>query len=232
MNLVTCDCSLPEDAFPWSTYHARMLNARVTPYERCPAVWTRDARLRAARVPAHYRDYNRASYRDWPATADAFLDDPTGFLCITGRNGSGKTHLAVAILDVLSERGLRCRYANAKDLSDEARILGEFGRVTEEAKAEQDACDTVDVLLLDDLFSEERFKSSHVRQRVEVRYRESRATLTTSMLTPHGYPDASGRATKPRMSDIDSDLASRVLSGRVIERGGVDRRIVPFSRTA
>jgi len=227
---MTCPCQLPAGAWSAGSNHFIPIPERSgnrVRIETCPAVMaTPAARLTRANVDPRYLGYAREGYIDWPAEADAFLADPQGFLCITGPNGSGKTRLAVAILDELLQRGWQGRYANAKDLADEARILDQYGRLTDEAIAEQRACDAAQILLLDDLFSEAAFKATHIRQRVEHRYRKAKPILITSMVTAHGYPDlATKKPTKRRMSDIDSDLASRVLSGRVIERKGLDRRV-------
>lgn len=219
---IECACALPDGAWSESGWHQHATaTGNPQAYERCPEALaarrgnTRTARLERAGVPEKYIPYTKEGYRDWPGEADAFLADPRGFLCIFGGNGSGKTRCGVAILDLLAERALRVRYANAKDLTDELVILDGFGRLTEEAEAEQRACREVPILLLDDLFSESAFKAVYVRDLIERRYRS--VTLGTIFTTMKNPADA---------ARIDSDLASRVWSGRRVWRGGADRRLV------
>ena len=51
----------------------------------------------------------------------AYADDPTGWLALTGPNGSGKTHLAAAIANYCIERGRPVFFVHVPDLLDDLR---------------------------------------------------------------------------------------------------------------
>lgn len=211
--MTDCSCILPPDCWPSGPWHCRRRESgSVEAYERCPAAvaeWrTMRLTLEAAGVPVIYRDYNRESFRDWPEVADEWLADP-GMLYVHGPNGTGKTHLSVALLGEMLKRGQRGCYVSAKLIPelDSDRHEGD--------KATIERYRAVPVLVLDDLFSEATFKAEKVRNLLEVRWRDGLATICTSMKGP-------GAAVA-----LDSDLASRAMSGRIIERKGIDRRIFP-----
>ena len=217
--MTECTCTLPVDHWGEGCWHLRVKDTgSVVAYERCPTVMrarlgdSSAARLGRAGVPPKYQGYTRAALEDfepWPTWAAEYVAHPEGNVYIHGPNGTGKTHLAVAILDELLGAGIRCAYATAKLLPELAPDRVDDDR-DEEARLR-----SVPVLLVDDLFSETAYKADRVRNLAEVRYRDDLATLYTSML-PIG--DA---------LRVDSDLASRALSGRKVERGGLDRRIFP-----
>lgn len=215
--MTDCLCTLPGGSWAANCWHLRVrASGTVEAYERCPTVVQQRrgditaARLERADVPRVYRSYTRESYRDWPDTASEYLADPERWmLLIHGPNGCGKSHLAVAILDELLQGGARGLYVSAKLLPELSPERSDADRDLEQRYR------TVPVLVLDDLFSESNFRAERVRNLVEVRWRERLATIVTSM---RGLGDA---------LRIDSDLASRVASGRRIERGGVDQRMFP-----
>lgn len=128
---------------------------------RCREGSERETRRRAARIPERYRncaltnfneltDSQRAAkslarrfVREWPAVDAGLL--------IVGPVGSGKTHLAVAVLaELIDTRGVRGVFCDFTDLL--SRIQATFSRGSEES--EEDVLQIyreADLLVLDEL---------------------------------------------------------------------------------
>ena len=51
-------------------------------------------------------------------TAQEFASKPSGWLVLEGASGSGKTHLAAAIVNSLVDRGAPAKYLSALDIPD------------------------------------------------------------------------------------------------------------------
>ena len=89
----------------------------------------------------------------WQATLVDMLrqwaERPQGWLYLSGRPGTGKTHLCTAVCGELLRRGIPVRYLRWRDFSVEAKaLIGDaqaYQRAVEPAK-------TVQVLYLDDFF--------------------------------------------------------------------------------
>ncbi len=128
---------------------------------RCREGGERESRRRAARIPERYRncaltnfneltDSQRAAkslarrfVREWPAIDAGLL--------IAGPVGSGKTHLAVAVLaELIDTRGVRGVFCDFTDLL--SRIQATFSRSSDES--EEDVLQVyreADLLVLDEL---------------------------------------------------------------------------------
>ncbi len=89
----------------------------------------------------------------WQATLAEKLrqwaEHPEGWLYLSGRPGTGKTHICTAVCGELLRRGIPVRYLRWRDFSVEAKaLIGDaqaYQRMVEPAK-------TVEVLYIDDLF--------------------------------------------------------------------------------
>lgn len=107
-------------------------------------------------------------------------EEPEG-LMLRGRPGSGKTHIAVAILREVISRGYRGCYANFNDLLSRLRDTYNSGaRETEGALLAE--IDEAELLVLDDVGAES--VSDWVRDRLYLiinrRYENARATIITT----------------------------------------------------
>jgi DNA replication protein DnaC len=63
-----------------------------------------------------FESYDRERFPDAYALALAFAGNPRGNLILHGDYGTGKTHLAVAVVNQLLEQGVICRFASAPQL--------------------------------------------------------------------------------------------------------------------
>lgn len=132
-----------------------------------------------------------------PRTLDPRATSFNGLL-LMGGVGSGKTHIAVAILRAVVERGFSGRYCNVVDLLDDLRA-------TFEPNAPQSGMEIIDgvvaadLVVLDDLGAEAPTGWVHDRlyQIINRRYEESRPTLVTTNLT---------------LDDLDRQVGPRITS--------------------
>lgn len=156
-------------------------------------------RYRLAKIPRKFLNKNLSGYtarsqkqKEILAGAKGFLktfrgngnDQPGKGLLMTGREGTGKTHLAVAILREVITKGYTGMYWNVPELFLELRRRMETG--SEESEADLfDAARRVDLLVLDDLGAERT--SEYVIDRLYVlinrRYEDDSATIITSNRT-------------------------------------------------
>jgi DNA replication protein DnaC len=128
----------------------------------CVALGRAEALLKRARIPANYQDdrfdnfSNRSS--DQLGTIQGLLlrycqnypnVTPPGLLFI-GEPGTGKTHLAVAVLQRLIEHGFQGVFVDYQQLLDRIRASYDPASGESPREAYEEALD-VDVLLLDDL---------------------------------------------------------------------------------
>ena len=128
---------------------------------------------------------NRSALR----AAQAFAENPQGWLLIMGRTGRGKTHLLAAIGHECLARGQLVVYASTPDLLDHLRATFEPGsRVGYEERLR--ALREVEVLLLDDLGAERDsgWGEEKVWQLLNWRYERRLPTAITTNVAIADFP--------------------------------------------
>lgn len=151
--------------------------------------------------------------RRWPGGATPLL--------LWGPTGTGKSTLAVALLQRAAAAGRRCAYVTA------ARLLHELG---EEYSGRREGVlrryIAAEVLVLDDLGAEpvRSDTGSALNLLVDERWARERTTVYVSNL-PLVRPRRAGKALDlPSLEDYDPRLVSRITSGVVVHLGGRDHR--------
>jgi len=155
--------------------------------------------LRAAQIPPRFMNKSLESFR--PVTpqhkeivefANNFIrtfrvdapNQPTKGLLLCGKEGTGKTHIAVAILKAVVEKGHRGLYWNVPELFLELRRTMNAQTDLDEAGIIDEAVET-DLLVLDDLGAEK--VSEYVMDRLYVlingRYQNDLPTIITTNRT-------------------------------------------------
>ncbi|GIX45634.1 MAG: AAA family ATPase [Candidatus Hydrogenedentota bacterium] len=154
------------------------------------------AKYRAARIPPRFLNKSldnfqavTAEHKHIVTFAKQFLktfrsvapDQPAKGLLLMGREGCGKTHIAVAILREIIRKGYSGLYWNVPELFLELRRT--MNEQSDETEADLfDEAREVDLLVLDDLGAEKT--SEYVTDRLYVlingRYEYDKATLVTT----------------------------------------------------
>jgi DNA replication protein DnaC len=137
-----------------------------------------------------------------PRTLDAAETSFNGLLFIGGV-GSGKTHMAVAILRAVIERGFTGRYCNVVDLLDDLRASYQ-PNAPQSGQEIIDAIVDVDLLVLDDLGAEAPTGWVHDRlyQIVNRRYEESHPTIITTNLSLDELGEQVGQRITSRLCEM------------------------------
>lgn len=158
-----------------------------------------DIRFRLANIPRKFTNKNLSGFvarnqkqKEILHGAKSFLktfrgnshDQPGKGLLMTGREGTGKTHLAVAILKEVISKGYKGLYWNVPELFLELRRRMDDS--AEESEADIfDVARRADLLVLDDLGAERT--SDYVLDRLYVlinrRYEDDSATIITTNRT-------------------------------------------------
>lgn len=132
-------------------------------------------------------------------------------LLISGRSGTGKTHLAIATLKALFEKGRRIKYIGYHELTNK---LKGFAIEPEKREKELLKYQKIEVLLIDDLFKESRTEAGVIRgitpadiriiyEVINYRYNNNLKTIITTELIPS------------KLAEIDE-----AITGRIIEMAG------------
>ena len=134
-------------------------------------------------------------------------------LYIEGTNGTGKTHLAVAIALELLEKGTPVIFKTASDLLADIKKTYDDGG--EEESKVMSLFKTVDLLIIDDLGKERctDWSISLLFSLINDRYEEMRPTIITTnynadqlidALTPKGYDNTKATAIVSRLKEVSS----------------------------
>jgi DNA replication protein DnaC len=201
--------------------------------------------LVAAGVPRRYLHCSLSSYqpantfqKQALAVARTFVESwpahDRGIL-FTGSCGTGKTHLATAILrQLVLEQGIEGCFADYQDLLK--RIQGTFGRQGSDGPTEDDLLGpvlTADLLVLDDLGSRRStaWAEETLAHVLTVRYNEERTTILTTNLLDidmHATPDSKEHLpgdSVPLSERINERTLSRIHEMcRVVHLEGPDHR--------
>ena len=146
----------------------------------------------------------------WEA-AHSYAAAPKGWLTFVGPNGSGKTHLAVAIANHCLENNQVVFFSHAPDLLDHLR--SSFGPTSEISYSDLfEQVRTVPILILDGLGSHSAtpWAEEKLRQILNHRYNAELPTVVTTATPLH---------------EIDSYIAARLTAqglGKIVELGDLD----------
>ena len=149
-------------------------------------------------------------FKAWEA-ASSYAAAPKGWLTFVGPNGSGKTHLAVAIANHCIENNQVVFFSHAPDLLDHLR--SSFGPASEISYSDLfEQVRTVPILILDGLGSHSAtpWAEEKLRQILNHRYNAELPTVVTTATPLH---------------EIDSYIATRLTAqgfGEVVELGERD----------
>ena len=144
-------------------------------------------------------------------TASSYAAAPKGWLTFVGPNGSGKTHLAVAIANHCIENDQVVFFSHAPDLLDHLR--SSFGPASEISYSDLfEQVRTVPILILDGLGSHSAtpWAEEKLRQILNHRYNAELPTVVTTATPLH---------------EIDSYIAARLTAqglGKIVELGERD----------
>lgn len=184
-----------------------------------------DARNAAAGVPPRYAGAGFKNYRTGLAGqgealrqvtsyAKKLLAGHTGCLILTGSTGTGKTHLAVALLRNVMQSGRFARYVTSADLA--IMMLDAWKRPGDSEKATRQRLMEPDLLIVDeyDLDDREPKRREAVHRVLYDRYDACRPTLLVTNLSADGLRETLGHRLWSRLSE----------SGMLLEMAWADQR--------
>ena len=137
--------------------------------------------------------------------AAEFAANPAGWLFLTGRYGTGKTHLAAAIANEAITRGISCIFQPVPDLLDQLRMG--YGNTTDSYEDRFERVRSIPLLILDDLGAQSStpWAEEKLYQIINHRYTNKLPTVITSNVS---LREMDGRvASRLR----DEDLVRRVI---------------------
>ncbi len=176
---------------------------------------------------------NFFDHRDYPGEADVlsnariaarnyakdFPDTPKPGLLFQGPSGVGKTHLAVAVLRELVDRGYECMFFDYQNLLDKIRAGYNPAAGASERAAYQTALDT-DVLLLDDLGSHRvtEWVEDTVTAIINHRYNNKKALIVTTNLPDEALGDRKREAPNSTSNYRVRDMLAERIGSRAHSR--------------
>jgi DNA replication protein DnaC len=186
---------------------------------RCQVKDRREQLLAAARIPKRYEGCSFESYHATPAfpsqayaqiKAKTFVNDypnlDVGLLFI-GPCGVGKTHLAIAMLKGLIQKGVPCLFYDFRDLLKEIQDSYNPVSQTSELKVLQPVYEA-DVLVLDELGASKPtdWVRDTMTQIINTRYNDKKITIFTT-----NYLDQAGAPNEETLTDrVGARLRSRL----------------------
>lgn len=204
-----CPACLEERAEPWRARHGRM----AAHFEREDL----ERRMRDARIPSRYQDarFETLRLRDGSEAAmgrlygamerycegfATYRERRTGFLFV-GAPGTGKTHLACAMIRALVEKGFAARYLSMPAFTHEVRAAYKDRAQTTQGLIEP--CVRVDFLVVDeiDLHGASEADYQLLYEIVNARYIAGR----------HPVLALSNRSREYLMKDLNERIVSRIL---------------------
>lgn len=231
-----CACPLPAGHFGNQGWHLR---PRGLPYGQ-KAIWPQDyigyercstyehAKLREERavyrreiaaeagVPIPYRHMRIASFdprraKPIPEALLEWTETPKGFVLIFGAPGTGKTHIATALLASAMETGRTGRWRECAGLALDLSQTVRTG-----VPVAQDQASRCEVLVLDEYLPNPNRTlpgQDVLDQLIAHRFRHALGTIVTT------------NRTLEELEAYSPWIASRLLSGLIHERDGIDQRV-------
>jgi DNA replication protein DnaC len=102
-------------------------------------------------IGINQREHMKNTYEYCRAYAENFTPDSEG-LCMYGKTGLGKTHMSLAIANVVLDKGYDVYYGSIQSIMDKLEAE-HFGRLPREDSIKEDIL-TCDLLIIDDLGAE------------------------------------------------------------------------------
>jgi len=134
--------------------------------------------------------------------AKDFAERPKGWFCVTGRPGTGKTHLCTAICGELLQKGMEVRYLLWRDYSTQAKAVVN----DQDAYLElMEPYKRVKVLYLDDLF-----KTGKGQEPTTADCNLAFELLNARYADPDKLTIISSERTMGNLLDIDEAIGSRI----------------------
>ncbi len=168
----------------------------------------------------------RTRFRMSMQAAQAFADDPQGWLVLEGGSGTGKTHLAAAIANRCMEREVPVLFVVAPDLLDHLRAS--FSPQNEMPYDELfEQIKSIPMLVLDDLGvqSSTPWAEEKLFQLLNHRYVTQLSTvITTNVAVDQTEARLQSRLSDPRLSQL-LDLGD-VTRGRAPAIGGIEPELL------
>lgn len=128
---------------------------------------------------------------------EEFAENPNGWLVLSGRTGTGKTHLSVAVIGKLLNNGKACKYMMWRD--EVPKLKAMINEI--EYEKQMDFLKTVEVLYIDDFFKGS-ISQADVNLAFELLNHRAVKKLTTIIST---------ELTLNAISKIDGAIAGRLV---------------------